>query len=108
MAVLKVENISKKFGKNVIFHDVTFSVEKGDLIVIIGPSGTGKSTLLRLLLGLVEPDAGHVCFRGQEMTGANVLTLRHQIGYVIQDGGLFPHLTARQNVTLLASHLHWS
>ncbi|MCA9111658.1 MAG: ATP-binding cassette domain-containing protein [Planctomycetaceae bacterium] len=103
-----LSSVSKSFDGLTILPAIDLTIAEGKTVVLVGPSGCGKSTLLRLLLGLVEPDAGHVCFRGQEMRGANVLTLRHQIGYVIQDGGLFPHLTARQNVTLLASHLHWS
>ena len=83
------------------------TIDEGKVVVLVGPSGCGKSTLLRLLLGLIEPDTGSVRFREQEMSGESVLKLRHQIGYVIQDGGLFPHLTARENVTLLASHLNW-
>jgi osmoprotectant transport system ATP-binding protein len=73
--------------------------------VLIGPSGCGKSTLLRLIVGLVRPDAGRVIVNDVELTAANLLQWRHQVGYVIQDGGLFPHLSARQNVVLLARHL---
>jgi osmoprotectant transport system ATP-binding protein len=73
--------------------------------VLIGPSGCGKSTLLRLLVGLTMPDTGSVLFEGVPVTPANVLALRRRMGYVIQDGGLFPHLTARGNATLLARYL---
>jgi osmoprotectant transport system ATP-binding protein len=72
---------------------------------LIGPSGCGKSTLLRLLVGLITPSAGRVILHDQELTPANVAQQRHEIGYVIQDGGLFPHLTAEGNVTLLARYL---
>ena len=73
--------------------------------VLIGPSGCGKSTLIRLLVGLVRPDHGRVIVNDVDLTEANLIEWRHQIGYVIQDGGLFPHLTARENVVLLARHL---
>ena len=74
---------------------------------MIGPSGCGKSTLLRLMIGLVQPDAGSVSIAGIELTPATVLEVRHGLGYVIQDGGLFPHLNARDNVILMARYLRW-
>src|SRR5262249_29827988 len=73
--------------------------------VLIGPSGCGKSTLLRIMVGLIRPETGRVLFQDRELTAENVEALRHGIGYVIQDGGLFPHLTAERNVTLLARFL---
>ena len=73
--------------------------------MLIGPSGCGKSTLLRLIIRLLSPDSGRVLFDGMEVTATNVAALRHRTGYVIQDGGLFPHLAARDNVLLLPRHL---
>jgi osmoprotectant transport system ATP-binding protein len=75
--------------------------------VLIGPSGCGKSTILRLMIGLIEPDQGQVRFDGTPLTLANVMLMRRKIGYVIQDGGLFPHLSAQDNVGLLARYLGW-
>jgi osmoprotectant transport system ATP-binding protein len=82
-------------------------LEPGRTYVLIGPSGCGKSTLLRLLVGLIRPSGGSVRFEGQELTPENLLELRLRIGYVIQDGGLFPHLTAEGNVKLMAEFLGW-
>ncbi len=79
----------------------------GEITVLIGPSGCGKSTLLRLMNGLIQPSSGTVYFGGQQLTQDNLATSRHRMGYVIQDGGLFPHLSARDNVTLLATQLGW-
>ncbi len=76
----------------------------GQTTVLIGPSGCGKSTLLRLIIGLLEPTSGEVEVAGRTVTRADVLELRRRVGYVIQDGGLFPHLTARENITLMARH----
>ncbi len=73
--------------------------------MLIGPSGCGKSTLLRLIIRLLEPDTGRIELNGATMSAENIAELRHRIGYVIQDGGLFPHLTARANVLLMARHL---
>jgi len=79
----------------------------GESTVLIGPSGCGKSTLLRLLVGLLGTDTGTVLFDGIPITDKNLQQQRQRMGYVIQDGGLFPHLTSRQNVGLLATHLGW-
>lgn len=100
-----VENVSKRYAETVALAPLTFAFRPQSTTVLIGPSGCGKSTVLRLLAGLVIPDTGRVTINDVELTGANVSELRQQLGYVIQDGGLFPHLTARDNVTLLARHL---
>ena len=76
--------------------------------VLLGRSGSGKSTLLRLLVGLIWPDSGQVLFQSTPLTRDNLRALRHRMGYVIQEGGLFPHLTALDNITLLGAHLRWS
>jgi osmoprotectant transport system ATP-binding protein len=76
--------------------------------VLIGPSGCGKSTLLRLMIGLIVPDEGAVRFDGTRLARQSIRAARHRMGYVIQEGGLFPHLTGRANAALLARHLGWS
>lgn len=73
--------------------------------MLIGPSGCGKSTLLRLVIRLIEPDSGRIDFDGEPINLDNIDNLRRRIGYVIQEGGLFPHLTARANVLLMARHI---
>jgi osmoprotectant transport system ATP-binding protein len=73
--------------------------------VLIGPSGCGKSTLLRLIIRLIEPDSGAIDLDGTPVTPDNIDALRRRIGYVIQEGGLFPHLTARANVLLMARYI---
>lgn len=105
--MLKARNISKSFASTVAVDQLSLSIPKGQTISLIGPSGCGKSTLLRILIGLIKPDAGEVEFDSEVISEANILSIRHKIGYVIQEGGLFPHLTARENVTLLASYLGW-
>lgn len=105
--MLRLTGVSKRYGTQTALHPTDLSVEAGTTRVLIGPSGCGKSTLLRLIIGLIVPDEGTVLFEDQEMTGDAVLQLRRRMGYVIQDGGLFPHLTAEQNVTLMARYLGW-
>jgi osmoprotectant transport system ATP-binding protein len=103
--MLELDQVTKSFGSQVVLHPTTLSLREGTTTVLIGPSGCGKSTLLRMMIGLIQPDSGTVRFQGELFTPANELALRHRIGYVIQDGGLFPHLSAFDNVALLAKHL---
>ncbi len=103
--MIRFEAVTRSFGDTVALRDVTLEIEAGRTTVLIGPSGCGKSTLLRLVIGLVAPTAGRVSRAGREVGPATVLEDRRRTGYVIQGGGLFPHLTARQNVTLMARHL---
>jgi osmoprotectant transport system ATP-binding protein len=105
--MLELRGVSKRYGAAEVLPPTDLAVAAGRTTVLIGPSGCGKSTLLRLMIGLIWPDAGEVLFEGEPLTPANVLSARRRMGYVVQDGGLFPHLTARGNVTLLARHLGW-
>lgn len=97
--------VEKRFAGRTVLGPLTVDLPAGRTTALIGPSGCGKSTLLRLLIGLVRPDAGEVTFAGRPVTPATAQSVRLRVGYVIQDGGLFPHLTARGNVTLMARHL---
>jgi osmoprotectant transport system ATP-binding protein len=106
--VFRLDAVSKSYGGVIALDRVSLEIASGRTTALIGPSGCGKSTLLRLLLGLVAPDSGTVCFDGSVLDGAVVRSVRQRAGYVIQQGGLFPHLTARQNVCLMANHLRWT
>jgi osmoprotectant transport system ATP-binding protein len=107
-ALVELVEISKRYTDAPALYPTNLSVARGKTTVLIGPSGCGKSTLLRLIIGLVEPDSGAITFNGSRITLANIDILRRRIGYVIQEGGLFPHLTARANVLLMARHLRKS
>lgn len=103
--LVELKNVSKSFAAAAALHTTTFSIDRGKTTVLIGPSGCGKSTLLRLIIRLIEPDSGAITFDGSEINGQNIESLRRRVGYVIQEGGLFPHLTASANVLLMARHL---
>ncbi len=103
--MIELKNTSKNFGDIVALHPTDLSIVEGKTTVLIGPSGCGKSTILRLIIGLLEPTTGYVEFEGKRVSPDNILELRRRMGYVIQDGGLFPHLTAAENVTLMVKHL---
>jgi osmoprotectant transport system ATP-binding protein len=105
--MFELRGVAKRWGSVAALHDIDLDIPSGETTVLIGSSGCGKSTLLRLLLGLLTPDAGEVRFDGSAVTPERLPSLRRRTGYVVQDGGLFPHLTARGNVTLMARHLGW-
>jgi osmoprotectant transport system ATP-binding protein len=102
--MLSLENVRKSYRGNEVLRGVSACFERGTSVVI-GPSGSGKSTLLRVLAGLEWPDAGRVVANGEMLTPAMLLAYRLRLGYVIQEGGLFPHLSAERNVTLMARYL---
>ncbi len=107
-ALVRLTTVRKAFGDTIALHPTDLDFERGKTTALIGPSGCGKSTLLRLIIGLLEPDGGAIQFDEEAVTSANILNLRRRIGYVIQEGGLFPHLTARANILLMARHLRKS
>ena len=103
--MLELRDVSKQFGDFQALHPTTLKTHPGQTTALLGTSGCGKSTLLRLIVGLLRPDSGAIYFDGQQVTDQNIRQLRHRMGYMIQDGGLFPHLTVQDNVALLARHL---
>ncbi len=98
--ILEIKNLTKRYGENVIFKDISMTVNEGDTIVIIGPSGTGKSTLLRCINLLTKADEGQIWLSGEEITSPkfNEDDVRQHVGMVFQNFLLFNHLTALDNV----------
>ena len=105
--MLQLRNVSKQFDALVALRDFNHEVAADKTTVLLGPSGCGKSTILRLIVGLLEADEGEIRFNDTAISAENVEALRPYMGYVIQEGGLFPHLSARANVSLMAQHLKW-
>jgi osmoprotectant transport system ATP-binding protein len=105
--MLTLRAVTKEYGGIEIIHATDLSVATGRTTVLIGPSGCGKSTLLRLMAGLVAPTSGTITIDGTTVSPETARDLRRRIGFVVQDGGLFPHLTARGNACLMARHLGW-
>lgn len=105
--MIELENVTKSFGPVEALRALSLLVPKGETTVLIGPSGCGKSTVLRLIVALIRPDSGTIRLDGERVDHQNAVHLRRRMGYVIQEGGLFPHLTARRNVTLMARQLRW-
>lgn len=103
--MIQLQGVSKHFGPVAALNPTDLVFEERKTTVLIGPSGCGKSTILRLIIGLLEPSTGRLRFDGTFISPETILQVRRRMGYVIQEGGLFPHLTARQNILLLATHL---
>ncbi len=101
MSLLEVQNLSKIYGDVEVLKDISFTLEKGDAKVVIGPSGTGKSTLLRCINYLSPPTSGRIWLEGEEVNRkADLNKVREHIGFVFQDFNLFKHLTALENVRI--------
>jgi polar amino acid transport system ATP-binding protein len=99
--IIEIEHVSKRFGRVVALDDASLTVERGEVVVIIGPSGSGKSTLLRCINHLEAVDSGRIVVDGIPLTEAkNIDKVRAEVGMVFQLFNLFPHLTALQNITL--------
>ena len=105
--MFKLHQVSKHYGATVALDRVDLSIAAGRTTALIGPSGAGKSSVLRMLVGLEWPDRGEVRFDGLPLRRETLLEQRRRIGYVIQEGGLFPHLTGTGNAALLARTLGW-
>lgn len=107
--MLHIENLRKVYrGGKVAVDNLTLDIKKGEFIAFIGTSGSGKTTALRMLNRMVEPTSGTISINGKEITKMNPVTLRRSIGYVIQQIGLMPHMTIRENITLVPRLLQWS
>jgi ABC-type polar amino acid transport system ATPase subunit len=100
--ILKLENVVKRFGSRLILNDVSFEVNAGQVICLVGPSGTGKSTLLRCVNGLEDIQGGRILFEGNvvDARSRRIIEVRRHTGMIFQNFNLYPHLTALENVTL--------
>lgn len=99
MEIIHLEHVSKSFGEQKVLDDISLDIREGEILTVIGRSGCGKTTLLRLINGLQKPDTGRVCVEGEDVEKTDLIALRRKIGYVIQNKGLFPHMTVEKNIT---------
>ncbi|MEC1354001.1 betaine/proline/choline family ABC transporter ATP-binding protein [Bacillus sonorensis] len=106
--MLKLDNVSKvyKGGKKAV-SNINLDIEKGEFIVFIGPSGCGKTTTMKMINRLIEPTSGSIYINGENILDQDPVELRRKIGYVIQQIGLFPHMTIQQNIALVPKLLKW-
>lgn len=101
-AIIDIQNVSKSYNEGLpVLHDVSLKIGKGEFVTIIGPSGCGKTTLLRLIKSMTSFDSGQIMVMGRSIEAWDKIQLRRSIGYVIQQGALFPHLTVRENMAFV-------
>jgi osmoprotectant transport system ATP-binding protein len=106
--IYRLVSVYKSYNGKPALDDVSLDIPPGQTTVLIGPSGCGKSTVFGVMTGLLKPDAGAIFFEDEPVTAARLPAIRRRLGYVIQDGGLFPHLTGLANVTLMSQHVGWA
>lgn len=99
--MIHFEKISKNFKSNKILNNITFSIDTGQLVAIIGESGCGKTTLLKMINRLIKPSSGNILINNKNITDFDEVKLRRKIGYVIQQTGLFPHMSVKENIELI-------
>lgn len=105
---MKFENVTKKYkGGKTAVNNVSFEFEKGEFICFIGPSGCGKTTTMKMINRLIEPSEGIISINGEDIMKKDPVKLRREIGYVIQQIGLFPHMTIQENISLVLKLLKW-
>ncbi len=100
MEIIRFRNVSKAYIlEDWVIHQLDFSIEKGEFVTLIGPSGCGKTTMLKMINGLIPFDRGDILINGQSIREWDMIRLRRQIGYVIQQIALFPHMTIEKNIS---------
>jgi osmoprotectant transport system ATP-binding protein len=107
MSVVDFRQVHFQIGERKILKDLNFSIEPGETLVLLGRSGSGKTTALRLINGMVMPTSGKVQVNGKTTDAWDLVQLRRSIGYVIQEGGLFPHFTVERNIGLVPRLEGW-
>lgn len=100
--MIEFKNVGKQFKENVVLKGLSLEIQKGELVVFIGPSGCGKTTSLKMINRLIEPSSGTILVNGKDIMKTDTIELRRHMGYVIQQTGLFPHMTVRENIQLIA------
>ena len=104
---IRFRGVGKKYNGTEVLKDLSFSIAKGELITVIGSSGCGKTTMLKLINGLLTPDTGKIYVNGENIAETNQIELRRRIGYVIQNIGLFPHLSVEKNIEFIPGLLKY-
>lgn len=105
--MIQFEHVSKVYGDKTVVNDINLTIENGEFITILGTSGSGKTTMLKMINKLIEPTSGRILFAGQDIEQMDSVSLRRQIGYVVQQIGLFPHMTVAGNITTVPKLLGW-
>jgi len=103
---IEFKDIQKAYGEKTVVEQFCLSIEQGEFITVIGSSGCGKTTILKMINGLITPDSGTVFINGENIKSEDLITLRRNIGYVIQGNILFPHMTVEKNISYVPNLLN--
>lgn len=106
--IITFTNVSKRYGDTVVLSEIELEIPNGQTTVIVGQSGSGKTTLLRMVNGLIKPDSGRLEVFGDLVPEENIENFRRKIGYAVQGAGLFPHVSVKENIVLIARLVGWS
>ena len=107
-AAIQFKHVQKRFGDDLVIPDLSFTISQGEFITILGTSGSGKTTTLQMVNGLLQPSVGEITIAGRPRSELDLVQLRRHMGYVVQQIGLFPHMTIAQNIAVVAQLLHWN
>lgn len=105
--IIQFKNVQKRFGHSIVIPNLSFSIRQGEFVTVLGSSGSGKTTTLKMINGLEKPNKGQIKVNGQDLGQSNLVALRRHIGYVVQSIGLFPHMTIGQNIAVTPTLLKW-
>lgn len=103
---IRMENIVKTYGETRVLNGLSLSIEEGTFLTVVGSSGCGKTTLLKMINGLIKPDSGKIMVKGQDLEHADLISLRRSIGYSIQGSILFPHMSVEENIAYVPNLLN--
>lgn len=104
--MIEFKNIKKSYGENSIIEDFNLQIERGEFVTIVGSSGCGKTTILKMVNGLIEPDDGDILINNENIKEKDIIELRRNIGYAIQGSVLFPHMTVEKNISYVPNLLN--
>ncbi len=99
--IISFKEVSKSYGDKKVLKNFNLNLSKGEFVTVIGSSGSGKTTTLKLINGLLKPDSGNIIINGEDIKNKNITEIRKNIGYVIQGIGLFPHMTVEKNISFV-------
>lgn len=100
--MIEFRNVSKIFSGNCVLKDISLKINKGEIVTLIGPSGCGKTTTLKMINRLIKPTSGEIFIKGVDISKQDVIALRRNLGYIIQQTGLFPHMNIQENIEIIA------
>lgn len=106
--MIKFEHVTKEYEGNIAIEDLNLEINDGDFFVMVGTSGSGKTTTLKMINRLIKPTSGQILIDGEDISTYDLQKMRLNMGYVLQNIALFPNLTIEENITIQPESLHWS